>query len=76
MKRKKIRLWVSYLAGLFSGLMLALAAWGYTGRPMVFGGEVLVLPLIGVLIAFGWQLGQLTAQADMEQWYRRRSRRQ
>lgn len=76
MKRKKIRLWVSYLAGLFSGLMLALAAWVCTGRPMVFGGEVLVLPLIGVLIAFGWQLGQLAAQADMEQWYRRRTRRQ
>ena len=76
MKRRMERLWVSFAGGLLSGLMLALAAWVYTGRPMVFGGEVLVLPLIGVLIAFGWQLGQLAAQADMEQWYRRRARRQ
>lgn len=75
MRRKQKRLWVGYLAGLLSGLMLALAAWVYTERPMVFGGEVLVLPLIGVLIGFGWQLGQLAAMADMEQWYRRRTRR-
>ena len=59
MRRKQKRLWVSFLAGLLSGLMLALAAWVYTGRPMVCGGEVLVLPLIVMLIGFGWQLGQL-----------------
>lgn len=46
MRRKQKRLWVSFLAGLLSGLMLSLAAWVYTGRPMVCGGEVLVLPLI------------------------------
>lgn len=67
MKRRMERLWVSFAGGLLSGLMLALAAWVYTGRPMVLGGEVLVLPLIVVLIGFGWQLGQLAAMADMEQ---------
>ena len=76
MKRRMERLWVSFAGGVLSGLMLALAAWVYTGRPMVLGGEVLVLPLIVVLIGFGWQLGQLAAMADMEQWYRRRARRQ
>ena len=75
MRRKQKRLWVSFLAGLLSGLMLALAAWVYTGRPMVCGGEVLVLPLIVMLIGFGWQLGQLAAETDMELWYRQRTKR-
>lgn len=75
MRRKQKRLWVSFLAGLLSGLMLALAAWVYTGRPMVCGGEVLVLPLIVMLIGFGWQLGQLAAETDMEHWYRQRTKR-
>ena len=72
MKRKKIRLWVSYLAGLFSGLMLALAARMYTGRPGVLGGEVLVLPLIVLLVYFGWQLGRLAGEAEAERLFRRR----
>lgn len=58
---KKVKLMITFAAGAVSGLMVALCAWVYTGRPCVIGGEVLILPLIGLLLYVGYEFGVLTA---------------
>ena len=57
MKGFKIKMLLGFVAGIVSGLMLAvgMTVWAY--RPGLPGGEALLLPLIGLLICFGIQLG-------------------
>ena len=52
----KLKLVVAFAAGTVAGLMVAICAWVYIGRPDVIGGETLILPLIVLLVCFGWNL--------------------
>ncbi len=57
MKGFKIKMLLGFVAGIVSGLMLAVGMTVWANRPGPPGGEALLLPLIGLLICFGIQLG-------------------
>lgn len=70
----KVKLIIAFAGGAAAGLMLAICAWVYTGRPGVIGGETLILPLIVLLLYVGWEMGRLSAAAQMARQRRRRAR--
>ncbi len=59
MKRLKIKLALTFAAGIVSGLMLAVGIRCFPRRPTAPGGEVLILPLIVLLIYVGVQFGMM-----------------
>lgn len=70
MNRKK---WCAvFVAGCAAGLMVAICTSVWMERPGAAGGEVLILPLIGLLLYVGYEFGQLSAIARAEQRRRRR----
>ena len=73
LNRKK---WLAvFAAGCVTGLMLAICTSVWMGRPGAAGGEVLILPLIGLLLYAGYEFGRLTAIAQEEQRRRNRTRK-
>lgn len=64
--------WAVFVAGITAGLMLAICTNIWMGRPGSAGGEVLILPLIGLLLYVGYEWGRITAMAQAEQRRRRR----
>lgn len=69
----KVKLIIAFAAGAVAGLMVAICAWVYAGRPGVIGGETLILPLIGLLLYIGWEMGRLSAAAQMASQRRHRA---
>ena len=59
-----------FVAGALAGLMLAVCV--ETGRPGVFGGEALILQLMGLLLYVGYEFGRLATLASVERQRRRR----
>lgn len=59
--------WAVFVAGITAGLMLAICTNIWMGRPGSAGGEVLILPLIGLLLYVGYEWGRITAMAQAEQ---------
>lgn len=56
---KLFMLVLGFAAGLLSGAFIRLGFEIINGRPSAIGGEALILPLIILLICFGWQLGAI-----------------
>ena len=70
MNRKK---WCAvFVAGCAAGLMVAICTSVWMERPGAAGGEVLILPLIGLLLYVGHEFGRLATLAQAEQRHRRR----
>ena len=70
MNRKK---WCAvFVAGCAAGLMVAICTSVWMERPGAAGGEVLILPLIGLLLYVGYEFGRLSTMAQAEQQRRRR----
>ena len=69
----RIKTVVTFAAGAAAGLMLAACLTVQGSRPGVFGGEALILPLMGLLLYVGYETGRLSTLAQAEQ--RRRKRR-
>ena len=67
----RIKTVVTFAAGAVAGLMLAACLTVQGSRPGVFGGEALILPLIGLLLYVGYETGSLTALAQAERRRRR-----
>ena len=65
---------VTFTAGAVAGLMLAACLTVQGSHPGVFGGEALILPLMGLLLYVGYEAGRLAALAQAEQ-RRRRTRK-
>ena len=63
---------VTFAAGAVAGLMLAACLTVQSSRPGVFGGEALILPLMGLLLYVGYETGRLSTLAQAEQRRRRR----
>ncbi|VYU48169.1 Uncharacterised protein [uncultured Clostridium sp.] len=61
-----------FAGGAAAGLMVAICTNVWMGRPGSAGGEVLILPLIGLLLYVGYEWGRITAMAQAEQRRRRR----
>ena len=68
----RIKTVVTFAAGAAAGLMLAACLTVQGSRPGVFGGEALIIPLMGLLLYVGYEAGQLSAMAQAEQRRRRR----
>lgn len=65
MNRKK---WCAvFVAGCAAGLMVAICTSVWMERPGAAGGEVLILPLIGLLLYVGYEFGR------SRQWHRQSS---
>ena len=58
--------------GAVAGLMLAACLTVQGSRHGVFGGEALILPLMGLLLYVGYEAGRLSTLAQAEQRRRRR----
>ena len=69
---KTMKTVVVFLAGAAAGLMLAACLTVQGSHPGVFGGEALILPLMGLLLYVGYEAGRLAALAQAEQRRRRR----
>ena len=69
---KTMKTVVVFLAGAVAGLMLAVCLTVQGSRPGVFGGEALILPLMGLLLYVGYETGRLSTLAQAEQRRRRR----
>lgn len=67
---KYLKMCILFAAGALAGLMLAVCV--EMGRPGVFGGEALILPMMGLLLYVGYEGGRL---ATLEQEQRRRQRK-
>lgn len=67
---KYLKMCILFVAGALAGLMLAVCV--ETGRPGVFGGEALILPLMGLLLYVGYEGGRLATLASAERQRRRR----
>ena len=67
---KYLKMCIMFVAGALAGLMLAVCV--ETGRPGVFGGEALILPLMGLLLYVGYEFGRLATLASVERQRRRR----
>ena len=67
----RIKTVVTFAAGAAAGLMLAACLTVQGSRPGVFGGEALILPLMGLLLYVGYEAGSLTALAQAERRRRR-----
>lgn len=52
--------------------MVAICTSVWMERPGAAGGEVLILPLIGLLLYVGYEFGRLSTMAQAEQQRRRR----
>ncbi|MEQ2521851.1 hypothetical protein WMO24_15645 [Ruthenibacterium sp. CLA-JM-H11] len=63
-----------FAGGAAAGLMVAICANVWMGRPGSAGGEVLILPLIGLLLYVGYEFGYLSAMTEAAR--RRRIRAQ
>ena len=61
---KTMKTVVVFLAGAVAGLMLAACLTVQGSRPGVFGGEALILPLMGLLLYVGYEAGRLAALAQ------------
>ena len=59
MRKIKVKMALSFAAGIVSGLMLAVGMTVWATRPGLPGGEALIVPLIILLIYFGAQLGTM-----------------
>lgn len=57
--------WAVFVAGITAGLMLAICTNIWMGRPGSAGGEVLILPLIGLLLYVGYEFGYLSAMTEV-----------
>lgn len=68
----RIKTVVTFAAGAAAGLMLAACLTVQGSRPGVFGGEALILPLMGLLLYVGYETGRLATLAQAEQRRRRR----
>ena len=64
----KVKMALSFAAGIVSGLMLAVGMTVWATTPGLPGGEALILPLIILLIYFGAQLG--TMDRDFREYCR------
>ena len=63
MNRKK---WCAvFVAGCAAGLMVAICTSVWMERPGAAGGEVLILPLIGLLLYVGYEFGRLATLAGV-----------
>ena len=69
---KTMKTVVVFLAGAVAGLMLAACLTVQGSRPGVFGGEALILPLMGLLLYVGYEAGRLATLTQAEQRRRRR----
>ena len=58
---------VTFAAGAVAGLMLAACLTVQGSRPGVFGGETLILPLMGLLLYVGYEAGRLATLTQAEQ---------
>lgn len=59
MKAKRyIKMAVIYLTGIVSGAFLHIGYAVFTERPASFGGELLILPLIVLLLYLGFTIGR------------------
>lgn len=56
-----------FAGGAAAGLMVAICTNVWMGRPGSAGGEVLILPLIGLLLYVGYEWGRLTAVVQAKQ---------
>lgn len=63
---------VTFAAGAVAGLMLAACLTVQSSHPGIFGGEALILPLMGLLLYVGYETGRLSTLAQAEQRRRRR----
>ena len=68
MRKIKVKMALSFAAGIVSGLMLAVGMTVWATQPGLPGGEALILPLIILLICFGVQLGVMGR--DIQEWRR------
>ena len=57
-KRSSIKTALGYTAGLLSGMLIIQACREFLQRDGLPGGEVLVIPMIILLLAFGWDMGK------------------
>lgn len=55
---KFVKVVIGYIAGIFSGMMIFQGFVVLLGRDGTVGGEILILPLIGILLFFGWDIGK------------------
>ena len=68
--RKPARVVLNFAAGVLAGMFIRLSFEIVNGRPAAIGGEALILPLIGLLIWFGAQLGAMgRALGEYERGY-------
>ncbi len=63
-----------FAGGAVAGLMVAICTCVLMNRSGSVGGEVLILPLIGLLLYVGYEFGYLSAMTEVAR--RRRSRTQ
>lgn len=56
-----------FAGGAAAGLMVAICTNVWMGRSSSVGGEVLILPLIGLLLYVGYEWGRITAMLQDEQ---------
>lgn len=58
---------IGYIAGVFSGMMIFQGLVVLLGRDGTFGGEILIIPLIIILIFLGWDMGKFFNSKDVFQ---------
>jgi hypothetical protein len=58
MEVEAMKAMIGFLAGVLSGIMIVQGIVVLFGRPEMPGGEILVIPLIAILVIFGWELGK------------------
>lgn len=69
---KLFMLALGFVAGCLSGAFIRLGFEMVNGRPVSIGGEALILPLVIILICFGFALGSaFKAQVDFLRAYDR-----
>lgn len=67
---KLLLLVLGYAAGLLSGAFIRLGFEMLAGRPTSVGGEALILPLIVLLVCFGYSVGkEVRVQRTYERGY-------
>lgn len=69
----RLKMAVAFTAGAVSGLMVAICTSVWLERPGSAGGEVLILPLIGLLLYTGYEFGRLATLAQEERPRHRRT---
>lgn len=61
---------LGFVAGMFSGMMIFEGLVVFLGRDGAVGGEVLILPLMLLILFFGWDIGrEYGYRKGKKRWY-------